>query len=277
MQQRKQFDSSKTRAGPLLDLAANHAGWVQALVDIAKEGRRSSGRRLADPKREDCYWWPRERALHPPYALLEWLIRNVEAPSSERWGPGAAAARRRLLAARDHLTIEAALHELRRRSTGRGWHILEGASYPDGFVEGEDYVLVVEGKRTESGATARTTWLRDRHQLWRHMDAAWEIRHGREVVGLLIVEGTADGSVPPKWRDYSREVVTDSVVTSSLPHRGAAERRQIVSGYAGVLTWQRLAKRLGADPAALPKTVSDVAEWRRRTGTGYSTTESSFA
>jgi hypothetical protein len=277
MKKRRQYDSSKTRASPLLDLASRKAGWVKAVVEMAEGGVRSTSRALADPKRADCYWSPRERALHPPLALLEWLIKNLEAPSGGRWGPESAAARRKLLAARDRETIEAALQELRRRSKGRGWHILEGASYPDGLVEGEDYVLVAEGKRTETRATATTTWLRRRHQLLRHMDAAWELRNGRVVVGLLIVEGPTDGSVPSKWRDYSREVVARSAMESSLPHRSADEQRQIVSGYAGVLTWQRLAKRFGTDPATLPRTTNDVEEWRRRAGIGNPATESSFA
>ena len=60
---------------------------------------------------------------------------------------------------------------------------------------------MVEGKRTESSTTTKTTWMKKRSQLIRHMDAAWEVAKGRAVLGLLLVEGEADDplSVPKKW------------------------------------------------------------------------------
>jgi hypothetical protein len=64
-------------------------------------------------------------------------------------------------------------------------------------IETPDALIVIEGKRTESGATIDTTWLTGRHQIWRHIDAAWEIRGRRQVFGFFIVEGEdPDGRLP---------------------------------------------------------------------------------
>lgn len=49
---------------------------------------------------------------------------------------------------------------LRSAGTGRGWHVLEGPTYPDVFVETRDALVVVEGKRTEAGPTTSTSGLR---------------------------------------------------------------------------------------------------------------------
>lgn len=81
--------------------------------------------------------------------------------------------------------------------------------------------MVIEGKRTELTTTTDTTWLKGRHQIWRHLDAAWETRGRRSVYGFFIVEGetdSADGRVPEHWRSASAACLTPEVMRSSFPH-----------------------------------------------------------
>ena len=97
--------------------------------------------------------------------------------------------------------------------------------------------------------------MKNRHQMLRHLDCAWERRGERQVIGMIIVEGTADGSVPEYWECYASEVVSAPVLASSLPHREPSERRQIAACFAGVTTWQRVCEEFGIDPASLPDTI----------------------
>jgi len=125
---------------------------------------------------------------------------------------------------------------------------LKADSQPDALVETETLLLVVEGKRTERKATVATTWMRRRSQMLRHMDAAWEVRGGRRVLGLMIVEGQRGiGATTPTehWLREADEQVLEQTLTASLPHRTPAECNQIADGFLGVMTWQKLCSDLG--------------------------------
>jgi hypothetical protein len=276
---RRTRDSSITRVAPLLNLGRSRGDWVKELLSSADCGHSLPTSALAtirDPEPARCYWSPREKALHPPVTLLQWLILNMTAPK-KGWGSSSAAERRRALVAKDPTEIQAALAELNRKPRGRGWHILEGASYPDAYAENDEYVLVIEGKRTERGPTVRTTWMEGRHQMWRHLDAAWEVRGTRRVIGVTVVEGSYDGSIPAQYREYARNLQTAEALQQSLPHRDLNEREQIRECFAGVTTWQRLAARFGANPRELPETVADVETWLNEHGVAAHGIESGSA
>jgi hypothetical protein len=145
------------------------------------------------------HWAPQERGLQPTIALLSWLICNFREPLAGLKGRPAIVAEPRKLAAGDPATVEKGIELLR---TGkRGWHIREGRTYPDAFSVTDDALIVIEGKRTEAGPTTRTSLMAGRHQMLRHLDAAWEIRGRRAVYGMFIVEGDpANGGIPAVWQ-----------------------------------------------------------------------------
>ncbi|MGE3795552.1 MAG: hypothetical protein AB7I38_16735 [Dehalococcoidia bacterium] len=90
-----------------------------------------------------------------------------------------------------------------------------------------------------------------RHQMQRHMDAAYE-RFARPVVGLFAVEARAGTEeVPLAWQTWAREAVSDEVVRQSLPHRNPGERELISGGFAGVVTWQRIVDHFTLPPETL--------------------------
>jgi len=150
---------------------------------------------------------------------------------------------------------------------------LEGESYPDALIETPSYILVVEGKRTERKPTIHTSWMRGRHQLWRHMDAALEIAANRPVLGLMIVEGPSDGSLPKRWLAAVRELTGAEALESSLPHRSPTQRAQLADGFLGLTTWQRIAIEFGLAPDQLPDVVTDLPGWYMSNGLVYPTTE----
>jgi hypothetical protein len=205
-----------------------------------------------------CAWGDAEISLTPPRPLLEWLIQNAElvhASALDRASRITRAKREGLLR-RDPATIQEALQLLSvDRRPSRGWYVLEGPSRPDVYLESDRALVVIEGKRSETGATSSTTWMRNRHQMLRHLDCAWEVRQGRSVVGFFIVEGDggADAIEPPKvWREAAETTVQPPTLASNLPHRGASERESIARCFLGVTTWQRVCLEFEIPWAALP-------------------------
>jgi len=80
-----------------------------------------------------------------------------------------------------------------------------------------------------------------RHQMLRHLDAAWEHRQGRRIYGAFIVdreEGAASIAPSSAWHQAVEETISEEVLKGSLPHRSPEERWQIASALLGVTTWQ---------------------------------------
>lgn len=245
------FDSSKTRVVPVFDRLAERDSWVADLLALpgygAPDARTWHGLDLRVVR--SC-WGAKEERLPPPAALLSWLVRNPGA-----WGAAPDTPERHLLAAQDPATVAQALDSLTTRSKRRAWYLLEGPTAPDAYIETPDAVVVVEGKRTESGPTEATKWMPGRHQMWRHIDAAWERAGHRQVFGFFIVEGTSDG-IPDAWRTACANLLSAAVRASSFPHRGNAEIQQISRCFLGVTTWQRVCATFGISYSDLPNTVA---------------------
>jgi len=133
----------------------------------------------------------------------------------------------------------------------RAWYVLEGPSCPDVFLETDDLIVVIEGKRTESGPTTATSWMPLRHQMLRHIDAVWDTRDGRQCVGFFIVESGAAGETPNHWLNAARQTTKPNVLAQSLPHRSQEVRTQIADAFLGVTTWQMVCRALSIPQAVL--------------------------
>jgi hypothetical protein len=139
--------------------------------------------------------------------------------------------------------ITEALRLLQGARATRVWYVLEGQSQPDACLETENLLVVIEGKRKERMATTVTTWMPRRSQMLRHMDAAWEVRGGKRVLGLMIVEGQkgAHAYAPSEyWLKEANDLALEQALVDSLPHRSSVERAQIADGFLGATTWQRV-------------------------------------
>jgi hypothetical protein len=251
-------DSTKTRVAPIFDqLYRNDRtghSWLGKLISLPTGGfsvRVPSG---CDLTIEDCGWGDREKKLDPPVALLSWLIRHPRHPlsgnlSSDR---NKSIKRKEWIAGSDANVLEG-LALLRDNSKAENWHLFEGQTQPDVYIQTPSIILVIEGKRTERCPTTSTKWMVGRHQMLRHIDCAWEIAGKRKVVGFFVVEGEADSTVPSAWLDYARQTITEDAIRSSLSHRGPEEQDGIASCFAGVTTWQHLCEECNLDWAAMPK------------------------
>lgn len=239
-------NSSRTRVGPVFRALGEREQlepqWIKRLLGLAASvGGHQRPWHAEDLAVLERHHEPKERALQPPVALLSWLVRNLDVPVDRIASNDPVACERRKLAAKDPETIERALGLLRRGGSGKAWYILEGPTYPDVLIVTPDALVVIEGKRTEAGATTSTTWMVGRHQMLRHIDAAWEIRGRRSVYGFFIVEAAADDTrVPASWLDVARDTRSERAVEASLPHRSRAEQTAIVECFLGVTTWQAI-------------------------------------
>ena len=183
-------------------------------------------------------------------------------------------ANRRRVVDRDADTLAGALQSLQdRRPSPRAWYVLEGPSQPDVYLDTDEAVIVVEGKRTETAPTTSTAWMRVRHQMLRHLDAAWEHRQGRRIYGLYIVEageGTTSVEAPATWHEAVEKTISDEVLKGSLPHRSPDERTQIAGALLGVTTWQAVCDEFQIPRAVLIPEVFDdrpvPASTRRKSG-----------
>ena len=244
------FDSSKTRVAPTFDaLSLRGDLWVRDLLDLPqRNGTRNPIPEGLDLAFQRGYWGSTELGLTPPVSLLSWLLRNPDRllqQTSEH--PDRAAVLRG-----DPDVLGRALDLLRSTPAARAWYILEGPTFPDAVIETRDAVVVVEGKRTERGPTTSTTWLVGRHQMWRHIDAAWERRGCRHVFGFFVVEGhQQDGTVPEPWQLASDECISTASLSTSFPHRSVLEREAIASCFLGVTTWQAIRSRFGLHESVL--------------------------
>jgi hypothetical protein len=248
------FNSSATRVVPVFDRLYDRdptgGEWLPYLIGAASRATDVSiPAHLGELFPQHPRWWgANERRLQPPPDLLKWLVRNVSIAQVEASGDKDPVRAKRLALARgDADAIAAAIKGIDCGSWSRQWYVLEGPSAPDAFFETESILLVVEGKRTEYACTTKTKWMPRRSQLLRHMDAALEIAEGRDVYGLLIVEGhdSRPLELDNWWVDQVNAQVSQELVDRSLPHRSAEQKRRVVNGVLGGITWQRVCSDLG--------------------------------
>jgi hypothetical protein len=272
------YDSARTRIAPVFGrlqcLDPSGRLWLQGLLELG------NSRKLATPRGGTAAlrvakWWPRQARLAAPPGLLRWLLENAEKPrTAAAWGrhPEVKENRRRVVD-RDAATVTEALKRLdERRGSGRAWYVLEGPTQPDVYLDTEEAVIVIEGKRSEPGPTTSTAWMPVRHQMLRQLDAAWEVRQGRRIYGLFIVEADErTGSlVPPVWREVADMTISEEVLRGSLPHRTPEERSEIASALLGVTTWQAVCEEFQIPLQVLIEEVFDdrpePRATRRRSG-----------
>jgi hypothetical protein len=248
------FDSSKTRVAPVFDaLSVLKSDWVSQLLALTQAGQSSFSGTGLDLAFQKGAWGETETPIPPPVSLLSWLIRN---PTKLREADSSNADRYLLLRGSPAATAKA-LDLLRTEGSDRAWYVFEGPTVPDAYIETPDAIVVVEGKRTEAGPTTDTTWMQGRHQIWRHIDAAWERKGRRRVFGLFIVEGEpSTGAVPELWMRAAQEAVSSTALSSSFPHRSAEERAEIVSCFLGVTTWQRVVQAFQLPQSTLIERLS---------------------
>lgn len=237
-------------------LAAQLRDQVTPLVTHWLQKRKIGGNVLknfggGDIEMEACF----EKTIPPSQGFLRWMIHNPDRLTWPRRGRQTysqiAQEKRERLFGRHGEKAQAAtqaeaLAELDRLGADRGhgkWWSFEGITHVDCYLETENMILLIEGKRTET-LSSRTDWYPDRNQLVRSLEVAQEISVSKNFAVLVIAENKIDP-------------ITAQVVERSLPHFTPEERADLMQHYLGCITWRDACQVTGISYESLPDTVVD--------------------
>ena len=140
----------------------------------------------------------------------------------------------------------AELHRVGSAGSRRKWWAFEGHTEVDCYLQTDQLLLLVEGKRT-AGVTGSTAWLPKRNQLVRNLEVASELAGGKEYAVGLIVEDDSDLGL-------ATETIDDSV-----PHRSDAAREDLARHFLGAISWAEVCEALGIEVSSLPHTSEEAA------------------
>lgn len=121
-------------------------------------------------------------------------------------------------------------------SSCKAWYVFEGFTNPDIFIEGEDYVIVCEGKWTESHITVQTANLtsRDgeyRNQMIRHIQGALNYTN-KKVYAFYIVDKECG-----YLGDLTREAFKEQLSNETIKIDDSVKEK-IMDAFRGYTTWQ---------------------------------------
>lgn len=121
------------------------------------------------------------------------------------------------------------------------WYMFEGFTSPDIFIEGDDYVIVCEGKWTEPSITTTTKYLASegeyRNQMIRHIQGALNYTTKR-VYAFYIVD---------KECGYKNELDKESFIQQielETIKMDEKEKKEVLKSFYGFTTWQDIKSKL---------------------------------
>lgn len=123
---------------------------------------------------------------------------------------------------------------------------LEGNTHPDIFVETDKYIIVIEAKWTEKTTTTKTTYLKNRDQLIRHIEGAINYSPQKEVLAFYIVDeddflkNSQINRTKLSFNGFISTLQSETVQKTNLFER-------IKSAYKGYTTWQKLEESFGKE------------------------------
>ena len=136
--------------------------------------------------------------------------------------------------------------------TNRAWYVFEGFTNPDIFIEGDDYVIVCEGKWTEPHKTTKTKNLAAdneyRDQMVRHIQGALNYTN-KKVYAFYIVDKGCGYEADLSRAAFASQLELETI---NIPED---EKEQIISAFCGYTTWQDIKNVL---PAVDFKTKAEI-------------------
>lgn len=122
-------------------------------------------------------------------------------------------------------------------ATDHPWYLFEGFTKPDIFIEGDDYVIVCEGKWTEPHITTTTTYLSSdgdsRNQIIRHIQGALNYTD-KKVYAFYIVDADCKYT-----KDLTQESLRQQLEYETI-QPDDVEKKKIIESFYGFTTWQSI-------------------------------------
>jgi len=231
------YNSSEHRVKPLMEVLEKDESKFHDflnLMDISVSGKPE----------EFCYSGDnsKEKALKPTKRHLKELVCHLSKNGKGKFKSDNE--KRQKLFAGDEKTKENALKEIEEnyeQLPSRAWYIFEGNSYPDIYIEGDDYIIIGEGKWTEPKITEGTTYLKEnRNQMIRHIQGALNSEN-KTVYAFYIVDEVYGAD----YLDELEKSVFEEKVKKETIKLQPEEAKKIISAYKGYLTWQIIERELG--------------------------------
>lgn len=118
----------------------------------------------------------------------------------------------------------------------RAWYVFEGFTNPDIFIEGDDYVIICEGKWTEQHITIHTTNLtaKDgeyRNQMIRHIQGALNYTNKR-IYAFYIVDKKCGYLEDLSTQAFGKQLSRETIKIDET------EKVKIMNSFKGYTTWQ---------------------------------------
>lgn len=129
--------------------------------------------------------------------------------------------------------------------SSRAWWAFEGYTEMDCLIETDDYLLGIEGKRTEF-VSSSTYWFKDRNQVVRNLEVLAEMakERGKDYAFILLTENGVD----PMTQDH---------FIKSMPHnRELAD--ELLGHYLGCMSWQNACEVTHVSTNCLLEDVTSV-------------------
>ena len=121
----------------------------------------------------------------------------------------------------------------------RAWYIFEGCTNPDIYIEGDDYVIICEGKWTEPHITTKTSHLCDeyehRSQMIRHIQGALNSTN-KKVYAFYIVDADCGYTNDLTLDALKKQLKDETIKPDNI--------EQIIGAFYGYVTWQQIEKAI---------------------------------
>ena len=235
------YDSSKYRVVPLVDAIKFNQRNFDAFLNSVKTRKIPS---LICPLDNSAYFYgTKEKQLNPTKKHLRMLLRYIaENKSVQEYINNK---HRAELCGSDPIKKNAKAEEAlqlieknyNHTALPRAWYIFEGATNPDIYIEGDDYIIICEGKWTEPHITTKTTHLNgeneQRNQMIRHIQGALNNNpKGKKVYAFYIVDNGCD-----YLKDLSLDAFKSQICMETIE---PDNKEEIIDAFYGYTTWQEI-------------------------------------
>ena len=236
------YNSSETRVKPLgIAILKNHSS-VDRILSIIMPNKLNS---FGEFSNKDVFFTGhnKEKSLHPTQEHLSAIIEKIKTDESFREyikkkdkSSSTNKKFRDSLFALDIETLEKA------KCHFKPWNTFESPSHPDLFVENENNILLIEGKRTEKDITKKTTYLEHRSQMIRHIENSLCYCHGKKrVIAFYIIDENC-GYENHCTKSYFKESFAEETIK-----KDTELENKICNCFYGYTTWQEIAKVLNIE------------------------------
>lgn len=238
------YDSSKYRVVPLVESIKKNQKDFSMFLETVEEIPA-----LLCPMDDNAYFYGNhEKQLKPTKAHLQELVRYIAMKKFDRV-EGVGEKRKALYGMYGEAEREKAKDEAIAWIEAvydapilpKAWCIFEGATNPDIYIEGTDYVILCEGKWTEPHITEKTTHLNEkneqRNQMIRHIQGALQATD-KKIYAFYIVDEDCG------YRDQLTRSALKVQLETETVKLNQTEKERILSSFYGYTTWQKIKEKI---------------------------------